>query len=83
MKDGWSLDWLSGLLTFKPNHRTLTVSAMFRLHPNYVNSIIFINYFILLHNHCLDGIAGDDLITTFRQWPIIEGLIHKSIPEIY
>ena len=32
----------------------------------------------VLHNHNLEGLAGDDVITAFRQWLKIEDFFRQS-----
>ena len=72
VKNGWSFDWLSGLWTFKPNHRKLAVLVMFRLQPNYVSSVNILKYFILLQSINSKGVPNDDVITAisvvFELW---------------
>ena len=43
------------------------MDATFRLLANYVNFMISSIYYAVSHNHNLEGIVGDDVITVFRQ----------------
>jgi hypothetical protein len=65
--------WFEGILINKNIYRIFGNMVVFRLHLYYVNLLISQLFITMLHNLNLSGTAGDDVITAFRQWPIIKG----------
>lgn len=50
----------------KYSYRDFGNTVIFRLLHCYVNYLLSVIYYVLLHNHNLRGFAGDDVITTSR-----------------
>ena len=57
--------WLVSPLIIESSHRILIAAAACRFHLDYVNLLILLSYMTLLHNHNLEVLAGDDVITAF------------------
>ena len=69
---------LEGIVINKCIHRNFGSMAVFRFQPDYVNYPFSMIFWALLHNLSFGGIAGNDAISSFRQWTKIEDFFRYS-----